>query len=155
MQVYPEVQDKLADVYDVLEDAHYDAMGHVHNENISERTLTKAEKKKMKSYEKDIKKKDFIERYGKEKGESVYALITQNGKKMSKGESVNNRPTTKVGWCRSHKPRSREPSMGAEMGANMQQKREYERKKGIRPVMMNGLDCIFPTLSTGEKPMDK
>lgn len=80
--IFPEVQDKLADVYDVLEDAHYDAMGHVHNENISERTLTKAEKKKMKSYEKDIKKKDFIERYGKEKGESVYyATITKMAKK--------------------------------------------------------------------------
>ena len=43
-----------------------------------------AEKKKMKSYEKDIKKKDFIERYGKEKGESVYyATITKMAKKNS------------------------------------------------------------------------
>ena len=39
----------------------------------------------MKEYEKKIDKKDFIDRYGKEEGESVYyATIT----KMAKGEEV-------------------------------------------------------------------
>ena len=46
--------------------------------------------------------------------------------------------------------------MGAEMGANMQQKREYERKKGIRPGDDEWFRLYFskPFL-TGEKPMDK
>ena len=39
----------------------------------------------MKKYEKDIDKKDFIDRYGKEEGPSIYyATIT----KMAKGESL-------------------------------------------------------------------
>ena len=53
--------------------------------NMNERALTDAEKEKMKEYEKKIDKKDFIDRYGKEEGESVYyATIT----KMAKGEEV-------------------------------------------------------------------
>ncbi len=49
---------------------------------ISERELTKAEKSKMKSYEKKIDKKDFVDRYGKKKGEPYYyATITKMAKK--------------------------------------------------------------------------
>ena len=52
---------------------------------IDERTLTPAEKEKMKKYEKDIDKQDFIDRYGEKEGPSVYyATIT----KMAKGESL-------------------------------------------------------------------
>ena len=52
---------------------------------IDERTLTPAEKEKMKKYEKDIDKQDFIDRYGEEEGPSIYyATIT----KMAKGESL-------------------------------------------------------------------
>jgi len=48
---------------------------------IDERTLTPAEKKKMKKYEKDIDKQDFIDRYGDE-GESIYyATLTKMAKK--------------------------------------------------------------------------
>ena len=51
---------------------------------IDERTLTPAEKEKLKKLEKDVPKKDFIDRYGDE-GESVYyATLT----KMAKGESL-------------------------------------------------------------------
>lgn len=39
---------------------------------IRERSLTKAEKKKMKHYEKKLSKSDFIDRYGKKEGESIY-----------------------------------------------------------------------------------
>jgi len=50
-----------------------------------ERKLTDGEKDKLKKYEKDIDKKDFIDRYGKEEGESIYyATLT----KMAKGESI-------------------------------------------------------------------
>tara|TARA_B100000424_G_C22885942_1_gene471375 strand:- start:334 stop:1062 length:729 start_codon:yes stop_codon:yes gene_type:complete len=49
---------------------------------LSERELTKAEKSKMKSYEKKIDKKDFVDRYGKKKGEPYYyATITKMAKK--------------------------------------------------------------------------
>ena len=52
---------------------------------MNERKLTDGEKDKLKDYEKEISKKDFIDRYGKEEGESVYyATIT----KMAKGEEV-------------------------------------------------------------------
>ena len=37
-----------------------------------ERKLTDAEKDKMKKYEKDISKKEFTDRYGKEEGERIY-----------------------------------------------------------------------------------
>ena len=60
------------------------------NEDVVERELTKFEKRKMKSYEKKIDKKDFIDRYGKEKGEPYYyATITKMAKNASKkNESV-------------------------------------------------------------------
>lgn len=52
------------------------------NESVEERSLTKPEKAKMRSYEKKIDKADFIERYGKEKGEPYYyATITKMAKK--------------------------------------------------------------------------
>ena len=49
---------------------------------IDERKLTDGEKDKLKSLEKDISKKDFIDRYGKEEGESIYyATLTKMAKK--------------------------------------------------------------------------
>ena len=52
------------------------------NEDVVERELTKFEKRKMKSYEKKIDKKDFVDRYGKKKGEPYYyATITKMAKK--------------------------------------------------------------------------
>jgi len=51
-------------------------------EVIEERSLTKDEKNKMKSYEKKIDKADFIERYGKKEGEAIYyGTITNMAKK--------------------------------------------------------------------------
>jgi hypothetical protein len=48
---------------------------------IDERTLTPAEKEKLKKLEKDVDKKDFIDRYGDE-GESIYyATLTKMAKK--------------------------------------------------------------------------
>lgn len=48
---------------------------------LDERKLDKAEKSKMKHYEKKIDKKDFIERYGKDRGEMIYyATITKMAK---------------------------------------------------------------------------
>ena len=50
-----------------------------------ERKLSDSEKDKLKKLEKDIDKKDFIDRYGKEEGESIYyATLT----KLAKGESI-------------------------------------------------------------------
>ena len=47
-----------------------------------ERSLTKAEKGKMRSYEKKIDKADFIERYGKKEGPGIYyGTITKMAKK--------------------------------------------------------------------------
>jgi len=47
-----------------------------------ERSLTKAEKRKMKHYEKKLPKQDFIDRYGKEQGEAIYyATATKMAKK--------------------------------------------------------------------------
>ena len=47
-----------------------------------ERSLTKAEKRKMKHYEKKLPKSDFIDRYGKEQGEAIYyATATKMAKK--------------------------------------------------------------------------
>ena len=57
-----------------------DNMGLI-KEGLDERKLDKAEKSKMKHYEKKIDKKDFIERYGKDRGEMVYyATITKMAK---------------------------------------------------------------------------
>lgn len=53
-------------------------------DSVEERKLTGGEKHRMKDLEKKIDKKDFIERYGKEKGESVYyATVTKMAKKDS------------------------------------------------------------------------
>jgi hypothetical protein len=47
-----------------------------------ERSLTSAEKDKMKHYEKKLPKSDFIDRYGKEQGEAIYyATATKMAKK--------------------------------------------------------------------------
>jgi len=55
---------------------------HKNNESVQERSLTKDEKNKMKSYEKKIDKADFIERYGKKEGEAIYyGTITNMAKK--------------------------------------------------------------------------
>lgn len=52
------------------------------NEDVQERSLTKAEKSKMKHYEKKLPKQDFIDRYGKEQGEAIYyATATKMAKK--------------------------------------------------------------------------
>lgn len=52
------------------------------NESVEERSLTKDEKNKMKSYEKEMSKADFIKRYGKEQGEAIYyGTITNMAKK--------------------------------------------------------------------------
>ena len=49
---------------------------------MSERSLTKSEKSKMRSYEKKIDKADFIERYGKKEGPGIYyGTITKMAKK--------------------------------------------------------------------------
>ena len=49
--------------------------------NMNERKLTDGEKDKLKDYEKEISKKDFIDRYGKEEGESIYyATLTKMAK---------------------------------------------------------------------------
>lgn len=57
-----------------------DNMGLI-KEGLDERKLDKAEKSKMKHYEKEIDKEDFIERYGKDRGEMVYyATITKMAK---------------------------------------------------------------------------
>ena len=59
---------------------------------LGERTLTSTEKEKLKSLEKKVPKKDFIDRYGKE-GESIYyATLT----KMAKKESIDESPLTGV-----------------------------------------------------------
>ena len=51
------------------------------NEDVQERSLTKAEKEKMKDYEKKLDKAEFKKRYGKE-GEAVYyATATKMAKK--------------------------------------------------------------------------
>jgi len=48
---------------------------------MDERKLTDGEKDKLKSLEKDVSKKDFIDRYGKEEGESIYyATLTKMAK---------------------------------------------------------------------------
>ena len=65
------------------------------NESVDERKLTGAEKNKLKDLEKEVPKKDFIDRYGKEEGEAIYyATLT----KMAKKESL---------WANIHKKRQR------------------------------------------------
>ena len=55
----------------------------------TERKLTDAEKDKLKKYEKDIDKKDFIDRYGKEEGESIYyATLTKLAKKEGLWDNI-------------------------------------------------------------------
>ena len=55
------------------------------DESVDERKLTGAEKNKLKDLEKEVPKKDFIDRYGKEEGESIYyATLT----KMAKQEGL-------------------------------------------------------------------
>ena len=60
------------------------------NEDVVERELTKSEKSKMRKYEKEIPKKDFIKRYGKKEGPAIYyGTITNMAKKASKkNESI-------------------------------------------------------------------
>ena len=59
---------------------------------LGERTLTSTEKEKLKSLEKKVPMKDFIDRYGKE-GESIYyATLT----KMAKKESIDESPITGI-----------------------------------------------------------
>ena len=56
---------------------------------VMERELTKSEKSKMRKYEKKVPKADFIKRYGKKEGESIYyGTITNMAKKASKKESI-------------------------------------------------------------------
>ena len=65
------------------DDYYYHVIDNVKEEDaeLDERKLDKAEKSKMKHYEKKIDKKDFIERYGKDRGEMVYyATITKMAK---------------------------------------------------------------------------
>ena len=52
---------------------------------LEERELSGAEKEKLKGYEKEISKKDFIDRYGKEKGERIYYATITN---MAKNEET-------------------------------------------------------------------
>lgn len=60
------------------------------NEDVVERELTKKEKSKMRKYEKEVPKADFIKRYGKKEGEAIYyGTITNMAKKASKkNESI-------------------------------------------------------------------
>jgi len=54
--------------------------GHKQDDDLKEE-LSGAEKEKLKSYEKEIPKKDFIDKYGKEEGERIYyATITKMAK---------------------------------------------------------------------------
>ena len=54
-----------------------------------ERKLTDGEKDKLKDLEKDIDKKDFIDRYGKEEGESIYyATLTKIAKKEGLWDNI-------------------------------------------------------------------
>ena len=62
---------------------------------LREEELSGAEKEKMKDYEKKIPKKDFIDRYGKERGERIYyATITNMAKKNA--EEIEESPITGV-----------------------------------------------------------
>ena len=65
------------------DDYYYHVIDNVKEEDaeLDERKLDKAEKSKIKHYEKKIDKKDFIERYGKDRGEMIYyATITKMAK---------------------------------------------------------------------------
>ena len=65
------------------DDYYYHVIDNVKEEDteLDERKLDKAEKSKMKHYEKEIDKEDFIERYGKDRGEMIYyATITKMAK---------------------------------------------------------------------------
>ena len=55
----------------------------------TERKLSDGEKDKLKDLEKDIDKKDFIDRYGKEEGESIYyATLTKLAKKEGLWDNI-------------------------------------------------------------------
>jgi hypothetical protein len=57
--------------------------------------LSGAEKEKMKGYEKEISKKDFIDKYGKEEGERIYyATITKMAKENA--EEIEESPITGI-----------------------------------------------------------
>ena len=87
------VQGKITKAMDYLDTAR-DYMKSVDDdeEDLEERSLTAGEKDRMKELEKEIDMKDFVERYGKEKGESVYyATITKmakQGKKKKANETT-------------------------------------------------------------------
>jgi len=58
-------------------------------ESVDERKLTDAEKDKLKDLEKEVPKKDFIDRYGKEEGESIYyATLTKMAKKEGLWDNI-------------------------------------------------------------------
>ena len=59
------------------------------NEYVPERKLTDAEKDKLKDLEKEVPKKDFIDRYGKEEGEAIYyATLTKMAKKEGLWDNI-------------------------------------------------------------------
>jgi len=62
---------------------------------LREQELSGAEKEKMKGYEKEIPKKDFIDKYGKEEGERIYyATITKMAKENA--EEIEESPITGI-----------------------------------------------------------
>ena len=64
--------------------------------NMNERKLTDGEKDKLKDYEKEISKKDFIDRYGKEEGESIYyATLTKMAKQHAEEKYLRTHPKLK------------------------------------------------------------
>ena len=58
---------------------------------MDERKLTDGEKDKLKSLEKDVSKKDFIDRYGKEEGESYLLCNSYQNGKTTRRRSVEER----------------------------------------------------------------
>jgi len=68
--------------------------GHKQDDDLKEE-LSGAEKEKMKGYEKEIPKKDFIDKYGKEEGERIYyATITKMAKENA--EDIEESPITGI-----------------------------------------------------------
>ena len=62
---------------------------------MDERKLTDGEKDKLKSLEKDVSKKDFIDRYGKEEGESIYYATLTKMAKQHRRRSVPRKKATR------------------------------------------------------------
>ena len=60
------------------------AEGMDEEEDIEERKLKPSEKKKLKSLEKKVPKKDFTDRYGEEGKSIYYATLTKMAKKDKK-----------------------------------------------------------------------